>query len=271
MGQNKLRYVFSEIVTFLTNRQFIYNLIGIILFLALVLFGVFTWLKIYTHHGQKLELPDYVDQELVFSIRDAKDKTFQIIVNDSVHIVGKPGGLIQNQNPPGGSFVKEKRKIYVTTTKFVPDKVDLSEEMFFGQEYEQVKSSLNRRNISATIKEYERDYLAPNSILGVWYKGEEVINRSTKPKEFVVDKGSTLEFVVSSLDVGTSTVPPLVGEILGIERFKLEPLDLNLNVIFDPGASGEEEGSLEIYRQDPEPGTELSVGDVITVYVRRIN
>ena len=53
------------------------------------------WLRFYTNHGQELEMPDYIGVQLDEASKNAEDKTFQIVVTDSVHIVGTAGGEIQ--------------------------------------------------------------------------------------------------------------------------------------------------------------------------------
>ena len=268
MSKDKLRYIFNEIFLFLTNRQFILNLLGIIVFITLVLFGVFSWLRSYTHHGQKKELPNYVDQPLSSSVDDASSRTFEIIVNDSVHIVGKPGGIIQNQNPPGGSLVKEKRKIYVTVTKFKADQVDLSGMRFFGEEYAQVEAALRSKSIYASIKEFQFDPLTQNSVLEVWHNGKKVIGRQKPPEEFIIDKGDTLEFVVSSNQGGSSDVPSLIGETVGVARFMLEPTGLTLSIENQADLSSQQEGQAIIISQDPPENARLPRGSSISVRVR---
>jgi len=105
--------------------------------LLLVIFGVtLLWLKAYTNHGQKLELDDYVGVHYQKATKDSKKESFELIVKDSIHKVGQPGGLIIAQNPPGGSLVKENRKIYVDITKYNPDEIALeSLSAMYGTQY----------------------------------------------------------------------------------------------------------------------------------------
>lgn len=263
----KLQYITNEIATLLTNKRFLLNILGIFVFLTVVLIGTFVWLRIYTNHGQKLELPTYLESSVDEAIVDASKKSFEIIVNDSVHIVGKKGGLVIHQNPPGGSLVKEERKIYVTITKYDADQVNLSEMMFFGQEYDQVVASLKRKSISSEIKDYKYDPLTQNSILEVWYNDEEVISRSKNPDNFIVDKGSTLEFVVSSLSGGTSEVPDLLQDELGSAIFRLTPLRLQIEVVNKRDFGDRDLNEAIIIEQYPSAGTSLSLNESVKVKV----
>ena len=269
MDKQKVRYIFDEIYSFLTNRQFIMNVLGMMAFLAFVLIVVFSWLRLYTNHGQKLSLPDYVDQTLDSSISDAKSKSFEIIVNDSVHIVGKNGGIIQNQNPKGGSLVKEKRKIYVTITKYKADQVNLSEDRFFGEDYAQIQAFLRTKSVNSTIKEYKFDRLTQNSVLEVWYKGKMVRNNRPPTEALIVDKGETLSFVVSSSDGGSSEVPDLIGSTVEEAMFILESTGLTLEFKSGGDQSPESVKDLIIIDQNPQRSTSLARGSAIVVELSR--
>ena len=85
---------------YLRTKDFRYTLIAVLLFLGIFFLCVFLWLKIYTHHGQELELPDYVGFQYEDAQKDARRNKFRMSVLDSIHILGKPGGLILKQDPP---------------------------------------------------------------------------------------------------------------------------------------------------------------------------
>ena len=115
------------------------------IFMLILLIALNLYLRSYTNHGQKLTLPDFNDMHLRDASILATEKTFQIIVNDSTHIVGMPGGVIINQNPKAGSQVKENRKIYVTATKYQSDLIRMkSLPELYGREYEQKRKALKQ-------------------------------------------------------------------------------------------------------------------------------
>jgi len=271
ISREKLLYIANEIFSFLTNKRFLLNVLGIIVFLALVLFAVFTWLGIYTKHGQKLELPNYVGEHVESSIEDASSRTFQIIVNDSVHIVGKEGGLIQIQNPPGGSLVKENRKIYVTITKYKADKVTLEDMRFYGEDFDQITAQLKTRNIYTNVKSKEFDPVNQNSVLEVWHDGQLVIDRRKGAKGLVIDKGSTLDFVISSAQGGSHEVPDLVGKTVEVADLILQRSGLKIAIEYgnDEVLDQDKEGRAEIILQYPPEGTTLPRGSTITVKVKQ--
>jgi len=201
----------KDFLSFLSSKIFLKQLFYVLIFLAIVLIGVLFWLNMYTNHGQKLELDDYTNAELTVAKKQAKEKSFEIIVNDSIHIVGKPGGIILDQNPPSGAMVKEKRKIYVTTTKYSPDKILVKDlPLLYGTNYEQALTDLKSRYIFGEIKSKKYDAGQPGHILEVWYNGNLIIDSRTIKNRVEIDKGGTLEFVISKREGGKGLIPDLV-------------------------------------------------------------
>ena len=192
---------------------------------AIILFLVFQWLKIYTNHGQELELPNYVGQLYNEARDDAEDKTFQLIVSDSLHIVGKRGGEIISQNPTQGALVKENRKIYVDITKHTADTYSLSKDLptMYGQDYERTEAKLSNLQISSEIKSTRADKGEPNHILEVWYDGKLVDGQQGKKPGVNIRKGSQLEFVVSKSIGAEIPIPDWrckrLGLVLTLARF----------------------------------------------------
>ena len=201
----------KDFLKFLISKAFLKQLAYIIIFLILVLFIVLTWLRFYTNHGQKLELPDYVNQNYLEATEDAKSRTFEIIVTDSIHKVGKEGGLIIDQNPLPGSMVKEQRKIYVNITKYSPDKIQVKDlPILYGNDFDQKRTELKYLDISSKIKDERYDPGEPNHILEVWYDNRLIIDNKTIETNVEINKGGTLEFVISKREGGKGPVPNLV-------------------------------------------------------------
>ncbi len=262
---DKVRYILTEIFLFLTNKQFLLNLLGMVAFVAFVIWGVLTWLKIYTHHGQQLQLPNYIGMHIDKAMQDAQDKTFEIVVNDSVHIVGKPGGTIFNQNPIGGSLVKENRKIYVTTTKYNADIVDLTGMVLYGQSYELKKAALERKGLITKIRDYRYEALTHNSILEMWQGNKLLISRNKDTKGLKLEKGSTVELILSTPNSQT-VVPNLIDKTVSAARFMTPNLHLDIRYAGDLGIHDEDEAI--IISQSPTANTSLSNGSTIQVVVK---
>lgn len=233
---------FGQILDFLTSRAFIINLVLIFLFLFLVVFGIFQWLKIYTNHGQRLELPDYIETNYIEATEDAHKKSFDLIVNDSTHIVGKPGGIILNQNPKGGSFVKEKRKIYVTISKYSPDLINLEDlPRLYGENFEMKSAELRSRQLKPRIIGTKYDPIGNFTILEVWYNGEKIIDNAGRKSHVKIEKGSYIDMIISNPEGGSHVIPQLVGKTLDAAYLIVQVLKLQIGEIIENGEIAPEE------------------------------
>lgn len=262
---------FSEILKFLTSRTFIINLLLIAFFLLFVVFGIFQWLKSYTNHGQRLLLPDYIGTNVVESKSDAQDREFQMIVNDSTHIVGTPGGVVLSQNPKGGSYIKENRKIYVTISKYMPDLISLDVlPSLYGENFEMKSKELRSRQLKPRIMSTKYDPISSYTILEVWYNGEKIVDKSGRKKNVEIEKGSYIDLVVSQPDGGVHTIPRLVGKSLGMAKMILNVRKLLVGEVVESGDIPESERERAIItEQYPEyDGTSmLSAGEKINLVI----
>ena len=205
----------KDLLRFFFSKEFLKQLIYVAVFMLLVVMAVLLWLNNYTNHGQKLTLPDYTNMNIDEAVSDADSKSFTILISDSSHIVGKPGGIILDQNPIPGSKVKENRKIYVTTTKFSPDNILVKDlPLLYGTDYEQAISDLKSRSIFSEIKSRKYDAGQPNHILEVWYNGSLIISKDQIKSAIKIEKGATLQFVVSQRQGGSFLIPDLVCRTL---------------------------------------------------------
>lgn len=254
-------YIKSKL--FLKQLLFIFGLIFLIIFLAQLL------LKVYTNHGQKLEMPKYIGQNIDDARTSAEDASFEIVVNDSIFIVGKEGGLITDQNPKPGSLVKENRKIYVTITKFGTETVKVGDlPVLYGNAFDQKKTELKYRDIECVIKDYAYDPGEANHILEVWYKGELIISKDVRKEEVQIAKGDQLDFIVSRKDGGEVTIPNL--KCLDIEeaRFLLETSKLQLGQITEKSDANADGTWYVVSQSPPYDGiSNIKMGEKVSINV----
>lgn len=242
-----------------------------LLLLLLVFGGVLLWLKVYTNHGQKLELRNYIDKPYKAAAKDAKKRSFELIVKDSVHKVGIPGGMIISQNPPGGAHVKENRKIYVDVTKYNADEIPLSSiSILYGQEFQSKKMELNNLDIKTEITGYKHDSGSPDHILEVRYEGRLIEGASAKKKKVMIKKGDTLQFVLSKSDGGQVNVPNLVCQPYGSLNFLLGSYNVRLGSVEHLGAITDIQ-SAYIVAQKPafREGAMMNMGESVAVIVQQ--
>lgn len=240
--------------------------------LLIIVFGaVLLWLKMYTNHGQKLELKDYSGIHYQKAAKDASKRSFELIVKDSIHKVGQPGGLILSQNPAGGALVKENRKIYVDITKYNADEISLENlPPLYGTKYDIKSDVLNRIGIKTKVIGQEYDSGSPNHILRVSYEGRVIDGKNGRKKGVKIKKGSTLEFVVSKIEGGQVNVPDLVCSQYGGLNFLLQVYKLQLGSVENVGAITNQEKAY-IISQFPtfEEGKMMAMGDKIEIKLQQ--
>lgn len=248
MSDNKLGSVLARLSEKVWVRQLFYLSVLMLIFLLLVMWA----LRLYTRHGQKIELADLKGMTL----EEASDVTdrhdFELVISDSIFVVGKPGGVILDQNPKPGSFVKEDRKIYITVTKQNADKILVKNlPALYGNAYEQKKKELEYRNIKSTVKSYQYDFGEPNHILEVWYKGQLIISKDVKRDDVEIEKGGVLDFVLSEKEGGEIPVPDLRCMTLAEATFLLESSKLMLGEVVRQGNGSAPDDKWYILEQEP--------------------
>lgn len=251
-------------------KDLLKHLFLIALFLGIILAAVLVWLRFYTNHGQELELSNYIGAHIDDAMKDAENQSFRMIVSDSTHIVGKPGGEIISQNPKAGSKVKENRKIYVTISKYNADLISIgSLPTLYGTEYNSKCKDLKYLEIECKIKGYEYDVGEKDHILKVFYKGELIVSSSEKRKNHIkIEKGAVLEFVLSKKSGAEISVPDFKCKTLAEARFLIENSGLNLTQITEQGTIDYPE-SAYILSQNPFPGEILESGSTINVKIQQ--
>lgn len=255
----------------MTVKKFLLNLLLMAFVVLLILGGTMLWLRFYTSHGQKLELPNYEGKHIKEASIDADDRSFQIVIKDSTHRVGIPGGLILAQNPKPGSLVKENRKIYVDVAKYNADVIALADmRPLYGHEYDNKKKELASMFINSVIKSRRYDKGEPNHILEVWYEGEKIDGQSGKKPGVEIKVGSTLEFIVSGVEGGKTALQDYTCNLLkeaefmiGNSRFKVGNIE-KLGAITDMS-------NAYIVAQNPsfEEDLELSFGTPIDLTIQQ--
>lgn len=230
--QSKNTIFMKEFFRFLISKAFLKQLLYVTIFLGVCLFLTLWWLKSYTNHNQKIVLDDYLEKGFNEAKELAAEKTFELIVTDSIHIVGKAGGLIIDQNPGPNSEVKENRKVYVRTTKYSPDKLKVKDlPSLYGRDYDQVVVTLKQLYLNCKVKERKYDNGQPNHILEVYYDGTKIISTDTIKTNVEIEKGGTLEFVLSKNDGGSVEVPDFACKTVIDVKALLQYSRLNLGEI----------------------------------------
>lgn len=256
--------VFNSLLAFLQSAIFLRNLGVMVGFLILFFFLIKGALRMYTHHGESLEVHDYRGMSITQAQRKAKERSFTVAVLDSVFMPNRISNEVIDQTPRPFSRVKENRTIYLTITRGVAPEVPLPS-LVGSDEFEQYRRKLDRLNIDLVVadKQYDRK-LEENTILYLVYEGE----RYT-PKQLEagvrIPKGSQIGAVISVRNTGQAQVPNLVCQQFSEASFNISSRQLIVGRV--EGATGSPQ-SYYVWKQDPPAGTMLSVGASVNIYLQ---
>lgn len=122
----------KEFFSFRQNKFFWINIIGIILAVALILFGVLKGIDFYTRHGEAVTVPDVKGMGLAEADKMFRNQNLKYVVSDSTYVENMAAGCIVDYTPSAGQKVKEGRTVYVTINALsiplqtIPDVADNS-------------------------------------------------------------------------------------------------------------------------------------------------
>lgn len=103
------------ILKYFKSKEFIRTIISIGVILLILIFALMKWLNYHTKHDQRIRVPDLEQLSLNETENVLKEVNLRFVVIDSAIFNPKfPPKTVIEQNPVGGDFVKENRKIYLT-------------------------------------------------------------------------------------------------------------------------------------------------------------
>ena len=256
-----------ELFYFVSSPVFLKNFTGMILLIAALLLMTSWWMRCYTNHGESLQVHNYIGIPLEDAIKKANSRTFSIIVNDSIFVVGKPPLEVLEQDPKPLSRVKEERKIYLTVSKASPDMVNLPDISNGNEDFDQYRRKLRSHSINAKIIDRKfSNKLEPNTIIEVLYNGEKITKELQDGYE--VPMGCTLEFVVTERGGGTVPIPNLVCKDYDAASFLIGNFSLNIGSIITD-ATVTDQNSAYVWKQLPRhrAGVNMRIGEQIDLYL----
>jgi len=235
-----------DFLRFLLSKKFFSHLgiaiaVGIILILAVLL-----WLRIYTHHGQAITVPDLtaLTTDEVGDVTTSRHLRYEVV--DSVFSNELPRGTVLKQNPKANSRVKKDRKIFLTMNAVNPEMVSMP--ALVGLSNRQSRLALQNAGLILGDISYQPDY-ARNNVLQQMHNGS-VINEGTE-----ITKGTVIDLVLGmGPSSETTRIPDLIGVGLETATDMIADYYLNIGAItYDESMENAEDSSNAfIWRQYPE-------------------
>lgn len=231
---------------FLLTKQFLRHLGLAAALTFILLLGTLMWLKIYTHHGKTIVVPDLtgLTVEEVDDVTSSRHLRFEVI--DSVFSMEMPRGTVIKQNPNPTSRVKKNRKIFLTMNAVNPEMVSMPQ--LIGLSFRQARLALQNAGLVQGSITYKPDF-AKNNVLQQMH-GDSVINEGTE-----IAKGAVIDLVLGmGLSSQTTRVPNLVGLGLAEATEIISDYYLNLGAITYDETFEEAQDSSEarVWRQYPD-------------------
>lgn len=256
--QNMARFFRSPI--FFRNCAVIMG--GTILLFTLLVSG----LKCYTRHGNSLQVEDFLKMDLKEAKRKASKNGVRLVVTDSIFILDRKPNEIISQTPEAGSFVKSRRKIYVTIAKALADEV-LLPELVGSYDFVQYTRKLTRINVFGKIRQKEFDPKQEENTILFFYHGDRKITEDDLKKGIKVPMGSTLEFVVTERNTGLVEAPNFLCLRYSEASFLINNLNLVLGETF---GEVEDKNNAFVWKVEPSisPGQMLRMGTKINLYLQ---
>lgn len=233
---------------------FMHVILAVAIVILLCIFYFYLYLPHITNHGESITVPSVEGLPITKVEAFLASHDLRYEVNDSSYSADYPPLTVLKQYPAAGAKVKENRKIFVSVnrknppTVKMPDLIDGSlinaEAVLRGSELKRGKIRLVRGPFLNVVKEMqvEGNKIAPGVL---------------------VPKGTMVDLVV--MDGGSNKLPS--PNVLGFtfEDAKVNILGSNLN-IGNVHLLGDTTGGV-ILKQEPTPGQEIMVGDVVDVWI----
>lgn len=252
-----------DFLKFLTTKLFLKNLLYAIGISLVIIIIALIWLRIYTHHGQALTVPDLTGLSQEEALVIIQPKKLRLTVTDSVFYKEFPRGTIVKQNPEAGSRVKEYRTIYITLNAMNPERVPMP--TVTGVSLRQARAILETYRLTLGKISYRPD-IAINNVLQQMYEGNVI-----EPGQ-MINTGSQIDLILGrGLSDETTLVPDLIGKDITSAKDLLADRYLNIGATVYDGTivTGDDTLMSFIWRQQPEYNEEnrLQLGSNVDIWL----
>jgi D-alanine-D-alanine ligase len=261
-----IRRVGFEVYSFWTAPFVIKNCLGLVGSFAGLILLTFWWLKCYTNHGESLQVPNFVGMGYREATQKALGRDFEVVVNDSIYVPGKPAGQVLVQNPLPESQVKESRTIYFTVAKNNPDIIKMPA-IVGSDDYDLYSRKCARLGLKPRVLARIADpKLSPNTIVAVLFQGDTITEQIRYG--YRVEMGATIDFIVSEQVNLTVEIPDCVCQTYDAARFLISSSNLSVGAVISDGTVTDQL-SAYVWRQTPQhdPEGTMRVGEQINLYL----
>lgn len=239
------------------------NLLIAIAIVLVLMLSVRIFLSTYTHHGEKILVPDFFSMSIPDAARAAESAGMELVVTDSAYNKRLSPGTIFSQVPQAGTYVKKGRHISVVINSFVPRKIKMPNLVDIS--LRQAMTNLNAKGLQVGKLIYKSSGEGTNLVLEQRYRG-----RKIEPGR-MVESGATIDLVLGMKSDETNThVPDVKGKAVREATSMIQDYSLNVRTRFDKEIRTYEDSlRAVVYRQSPEASSlPILRGQEVTLYLR---
>lgn len=231
---------------------------AILMFIVIV---AMIFLNFYTRHGERYTVPSFVGMTIDEAKAASEGMEINFDVVDSIYVEAMAPGVILDQYPKAGNFIKSGRRVTITTNTFVPKNVNIP--YVTGYSLRQAKNRLQSAGLQIGQLIYVHD-IAENNVVRQVYNGIEITPKSNMT---VPVNSKVILYVGSGENPTTMRVPSVIGEPLYIGKNRLLEDGLNIEIREHESMSRMEAQKAIIYKQYPIPGDSMTYGGVVSLYI----
>ena len=212
----------AKFISYLKTKSFRNNLIAAVTTVIVLLMIAFFSLRYYTKHGQGLDVPSLKGLSYAQAISKLDDLGLRYAV-DSVYVMDKPPGIVIDQDPDAGTFVKDNRTIYLTINTALAPNVTFPDIEF--KSLREVQPMLEGFGLKIGDTTYKSD-VSRDVVLSASFGGQAIKAGQSLPK------GSRIDLVLGDGRGNEEVdIPALIGLTVDEAKFSLKGAMLTLGTI----------------------------------------
>lgn len=245
---------------YLRTRSFRNNFIAAFCTVVVLLLIAFFSLRYYTKHGEGLNVPEVKGLSITQAINKLEELGLRYEI-DSIYVMDKPPGVVTDQDPDPGTFVKDNRTIYLTINATLAPNVKFPDIEF--KSLREAQAILESFRLKVGDTSYKPD-VSRDVVLEALFGGQPITAGESLPS------GSRINLVLGD-GKGSEEVelPTLIGLTLDEARFSLRGAMLSLGTISAEGAITDSANAV-IVSQFPLPADTLNkvrIGSAVNVTI----
>jgi eukaryotic-like serine/threonine-protein kinase len=254
-----------DIRLFFKDRKLLSQSLLIVASLILLVGVTMFSLKLYTHHGKSISVPDFggYKEHQVASL--CKKSHLRYVIVDSVFVAEAVPGAVIDQYPQIGYKVKRNRKIFLTIAAMSPEMVKVPSLVDVS-----LREALNRLQNAGLVQGQ------------ITYRPSEFFNLVLEQRhdgllvmpEALLVKGSSIDLVVGmGLSGERVQVPDLVGMEIESAKLMLYQVGLNVGALVEDDSFSEENTYIvpKVYKQKPvsDSRSYIEMGTSVDIWITK--